>query len=79
MKQSSKKVEKMDACLINEKFDILPEDLKKEVLDFIDFLILKKEKEKKPEPFDFTWEGGLRDIKAKYRAVDLQHEAMKWR
>jgi len=38
-----------------------------------------KQSSKKVEPFDFTWEGGLRDIKAKYRAVDLQHEAMKWR
>jgi hypothetical protein len=41
----------MEVVQLNKKFSILPPELKKEVNDFIDFLLSKTEKaEKKPKP-----------------------------
>ena len=69
----------MDTHLIERKFNALPDDLKREVLDFIDFLMTKRSREKISSQFDFTWEGGLSDFKDKYNSVDLQHQSMEWR
>lgn len=58
----------------------LPEDLKKEVLDYIEFL-LTKHKNKKIEirKLKFDWEGSLSDIKDKFTSIELQHKALEWR
>lgn len=58
----------------------LPEDLKKEVLDYIEFL-LTKHKSKKIEirKLKFDWEGSLSDIKDKFTSIELQHKALEWR
>ncbi len=69
----------MDINLIEHKFNILPDDLKKEALDFIDYLIMKKKHKKFSAQFDFTWEGGLADFKGRYTSVELQHQSMEWR
>lgn len=69
----------MDTNLIEHKFNTLPDDLKKEALDFIDFLIMKRRHKKSPAQFDFTWEGGLADFKDRYSSVELQHQSMEWR
>jgi hypothetical protein len=71
----------MNSQLAEQKFRTLPEDLKKEVLTFIDFLLAKRQKEKKQRSgqLNFSWEGGLSDLKKKYRSVDLQHQSMDWR
>ena len=69
----------MEAKDIEHKINELPEDLKKEVLDFIDFLIMKKKQGRSIEGFNFSWEGGLAGIKDKYSSVDLQHQANDWR
>ena len=65
--------------LIEYKFNALSDDLKQEVLDFIDFLITKKGHKKSSEKFNFFWEGGLSDLNTKYNSVDLQHQSMEWR
>lgn len=69
----------MDTDSIQYKLKTLPDDLKEEVLDFIDFLISKKKQKSVGTHFDFTWEGSLSDVKDKYSSVDLQHRAMDWR
>jgi len=69
----------MNTHLIERKFNALPNNLKREALDFIDFLMTKKRHEKISSQFDFTWEGGLSDFKNKYNSVDLQHQSMEWR
>jgi len=69
----------MNTHLIERKFNALPNNLKREALDFIDFLMTKKRHEKISRQFDFTWEGGLSDFKNKYNSVDLQHQSMEWR
>ena len=69
----------MDTQLIQVKLDELSEELKREVLDYIDFLIMKHYKEEKKGKLKFDWEGGLSDLKEKYTSVELQHKAMEWR
>ena len=65
---------------IEEKILELPEDLKKEVLDYVEFLLKKhKIKKSKPKKFKFDWEGGLSGINKKYTSVKLQHKALEWR
>ena len=58
----------------------LPIDLRKEVLDYLEFL-LSKHQSKKPtkKKFKFDWEGGLSNIKGKFNSVELQHKALEWR
>ncbi len=65
---------------IEHKVRELPEDLKREVLDYIEFLIKKyKGKEIGKRKFKFDWEGGLSDIRDKFTSVELQHNALEWR
>ena len=65
---------------IEVKIKELPDYLKREVLDYIEFL-LKKHKNKKmgTRKFKFEWEGGLSEIREKFTSVELQHKALEWR
>ena len=65
--------------LIESKLEELPENLKKEVLDYIEFLLQKYGKKAKKGKLRFDWEGGLSDLKEKYTSVELQHKALEWR
>jgi hypothetical protein len=65
--------------VIKNKLEELPEDLKKEVLDYIEFLLQKYGTEAKKKKFQFDWEGGLSELKEKYTSVELQHKALEWR
>lgn len=45
----------------------LPEDLKKDVLDYIEFLLKKyKSEETKMKKFKFDWEGGLSKLRENF-------------
>jgi hypothetical protein len=58
----------------------LPEDLKREIWDYIEFVSKKyQERIKNPSGFRFDWEGGLSDFKNEFNSVELQHQAMNWR
>jgi hypothetical protein len=58
----------------------LPEDLRREVLDYVDFLVSKyQERETSRKKFKFDWEGGLSEIRKKFTSVELQHKALEWR
>jgi hypothetical protein len=58
----------------------LPEDLQREVLDYIEFLVNKyKIKDKLEKKFKFDWEGGLAELQEKYSSVELQHKASELR
>lgn len=61
---------------IEEKMQKLPEDLRKEVLDYVDFL-LSKYQERAGKKFKFDWEGGLSEIEG--NSVELQHRTLEWR
>ena len=65
---------------IKLKIRELPEDLRREVLDYIEFLLKKyKSAESKARKFKFDWEGGLSDIGENLTSVELQHKALDWR
>ncbi len=69
----------MESDILINKFQDLPENAKKELMDFLDFLSLrygKKQKLKKGK-FSFDWEGGLKDLEE--TSVELQHKANQWR
>jgi hypothetical protein len=58
----------------------LPFYLKREVLDYIEFLSNKYHaKSMAKKKFKFDWEGGLADVKEEMTSVQLQHKAMDWR
>ncbi len=69
----------MNAHVMERKFNSLSDDLKRKALDFLDFLMTQRIQKKVSNQFDFTWEGGLSDLKDKYNSVDLQHQSMEWR
>jgi hypothetical protein len=70
----------MDEKEIEMKIRELPENLRREVLDYIEFLLKKyKGKEIKAVRFKFDWEGGLSEIGEKFTSVGLQHKALEWR
>ncbi len=65
---------------IELKIRELPEDLRREVLDYMEFLLKKyKDKENKTREFKFDWEGGLSELREKFTSVRLQHIALEWR
>ncbi len=66
---------------IGTKIDKLPEHVKPELIDFVDFL-LSKYGEKINQSFSnfkFNWEGKLSELKPNYSSVELQHKSMEWR
>jgi Uncharacterized conserved small protein len=65
---------------IEHKMQELPEDLRREVLDYVEFLLKKyRGKEIGTRKFKFDWEGGLSEIRAKFTSVELQHKVLEWR
>jgi len=56
--------------IIKAKLDALPANLKKEVLNYIDFLLQKHTiQNKNQEKFSFDWEGGFNEM-----AIDIYHK-----
>ena len=65
---------------IELKMRELPEDLRREVLDYMEFLVKKyMGKRIEAKKFKFDWEGGLSKIREKFTSVELQHKASEWR
>ena len=67
--------------MLEEEIEIkvrnLPNDVRKEILDYIDFLLSRYGKQGAGRLM-FDWEGGLSDIK-NLTSVELQHRALEWR
>jgi len=62
---------------IEVKVQDLPEDVRRELLDYIDFLLTKYGK-KGAGRLRFDWEGGLSEVND-LTSVELQHRALEWR
>lgn len=62
--------------LIEKKLSELPLNLKKEVEDFIDFL-LQKEKVMPKRKLKLDWVGGLKEYKDKYTSLELQKKSLQ--
>lgn len=69
----------MESEPIEVRFNKLPDHLKKEVVDFIEFLTKKHQVLESPGHFSFGWEGALSRLRNQYSAVELQHKAAEWR
>lgn len=78
----------MSPDLIKNKIDSLPEDLRLEIENYIEFLLHKynltttKEEhinQKKNSKPTFSWAGELKELKKKYTSVELQHLISEWR
>jgi mRNA-degrading endonuclease RelE of RelBE toxin-antitoxin system len=57
---------------------MLPEELQKEVKDFVQFLLDKRSK-KRGVKLRQGWAGALRDSRAQYTSLELQKKALEWR
>ena len=65
---------------IELKIKELSDDLKREVLDYMEFLMKKyKNKKNNGNKFKFDWEGALSDIQKQFTSVELQHKVKEWR
>jgi hypothetical protein len=57
----------------------LPEDLRKELEDFAQFLWEKKfVRSSKQRKLSLTWVGGLKEYRDKFTSLDLQKKALEW-
>ena len=64
---------------VEQQLKKLPKNLRKEVLDYAEFLLSKYKTRKVRKGFKFDWEGGLSDVKGKFNSVELQHKSLEWR
>jgi hypothetical protein len=63
---------------VEVKLKRLPQYLKKEVEDFVDFLLEKRTKKNSKKP-TLNWIGGLKEFKDQYTSLELQKKANEWR
>jgi hypothetical protein len=57
----------------------LPEDLRKELEDFAQFLWERKfMRSSKRRKLSLTWVGGLKEYRDKFASLDLQKKALEW-
>jgi len=61
-----------------ERIKELPPEIRREVEDFLDFLMNKRVKKVSGKP-KFNWAGALRDLRNQYTSVELQHKISEWR
>ena len=64
--------------IIVEKLKQLPPECHKEVIDFIDSLLAKKDADRKKKP-KLDWIGGLEKYRDQYTALELQKKTLEWR
>jgi predicted DNA-binding protein len=64
--------------MIEDRIKELPPELRKEVEEFVEFL-LEKRGRKRGTYLRQGWAGALRDLRDKYTSVELQHKVSEWR
>lgn len=65
--------------MLSEEIDKLPPGLKKEAMDYIEFLKHKYQSPHEKPEMRFSWAGCLSHLKNKFTSVELQHKASEWR
>jgi hypothetical protein len=63
---------------IEERIRELPPELRREVEDFVEFL-LERRAHKLGRKLRQDWAGALRDYRDQYTSLDLQKRALEWR
>lgn len=61
-----------------ELIDELPPHAKREVRDFVEFLVARHGR-RSGDKLRQDWAGGLRDYRDQYTALELQRKAQEWR
>ncbi|RJP76963.1 MAG: DUF2281 domain-containing protein [Candidatus Zixiibacteriota bacterium] len=69
----------MTSEIIQKKLAQLPEQARREALDYIEYLLQKYGTQAGKRGFRFDWEGGLEEYKDRFTSVELQHKATEWR
>jgi hypothetical protein len=65
---------------LENKVKMLSEQLQEKVLNYIDNLLAEQDKKlSKAQPFNYEWEGALKDISDNTDSVELQHKSLRWR
>lgn len=62
---------------LEDRIKDLPPDLRREVEDFVDFLIDRRVGRPKGT-MKFAWAGALADLRDQYTSVELQHKVLDW-
>ena len=62
---------------LEEMLKELPPELRREVEDFVEFLLARHVRKPKGQ-FKLDWRGALEDMRDQYTSVDLQHKALEW-
>jgi len=65
--------------MLSETVDGLPPQIKREIMDYIEFLTRKYQRPSSRNPMGFAWAGALSHLKHQFTSVELQHQASKWR
>jgi hypothetical protein len=78
-REGSKGARTMYEKEIEVKARELPEHLRRQVLDFMEFLSRKYKGDRRETKFKFDWEDGLSELRDKVTAIELQHSALEWR
>jgi uncharacterized protein len=69
-----------EACaMLSESIDKLPPLIKREVMDYIEFLTAKYRRPSTQKPMTFAWSGALSHLKDEFTSVKLQHKSSEWR
>ncbi|ACN98951.1 DUF2281 domain-containing protein [Sulfurihydrogenibium azorense] len=54
----------------------LPDSMKKEVKDFVEYLLYKS---RKKQNLKLSWKGGLSEYKDRFTSLELEKKALEWR
>lgn len=64
---------------LEKKISQLPENLQKQVSNYIDILLIQISTPKQKKKFKLDWAGGLKEYRDQYTALELQKKALEWR
>lgn len=67
-----------DEKMIEELIKELPPELRKEVEDFVEFLLAKHSR-KRGRYLRQDWAGALKEYREQYTSLELQKKALEWR
>ena len=64
---------------LEERIQELSPDQRREVEDFVEFLLQKKRLEKSARKLRMDWAGALSEFRDQYTSLELQKKANDWR
>ena len=62
-----------------QKIEAMPDEIQREVLDFAQFLMSRKQLRQKSRTLKQSWAGSLHEFKGQFTSLALQEKANDWR